>query len=120
MTVVVVVVVTVEFDGGGEGVGGAGVGANFARGISASTFDMTSSFGSGEKAFVVSQTITVTDTRIRIESISHVTQWDSGNAFVASFGTSKEVRMKVVFSDGTMLRGKMPIGSAGIQYRRGC
>ena len=56
-------------------VGGAGVGANFARGISASTFDMTSSFGSGEKAFLVSQTITVTDTRIRIESISHVTQW---------------------------------------------
>ena len=82
--------------------GGAGVGANFARGISSGTFAMASSFGSGEKAFAVSQTITVTDTRISVTSISHVTQWDSGNSFVGYYAASKEVRLKVVFSDGTM------------------
>ena len=62
----------------------------------------SSSFGSGEKAFAVSQTITVTDTRISVTSISHVTQWDSGNSFVGYYAASKEVRLKVVFSDGTM------------------
>ena len=82
--------------------GGAGVGANRARGILSGTFAMTSSFGSGEKAFEVSQTITVTDTRISVTSISHVTQWDSGHSFVGSYADSKEVRLKVVFSDGTM------------------
>ena len=59
--------------------------------ISSGTFAMASSFGSGEKAFAVSQTITVTDTRISVTSISHVTQWDSGNSFVGYYMASKEV-----------------------------